>query len=718
MRPIHYLLLALGLGLVCQLASRGRYGVRPAFPEIPARTEGVFPEGRGWGDDQPLSAARPVRAWGSWAGAEANTGSLALGPFVAPDRVRFGLRGYPWAGNEFYLERTATGERERMLFPGVGQTWQILDYPVPPAWRGEQVLIRAIDRGTGPAGWIAITEPIVGDRSGTLAPFLATLAAGLINTVLLGILWLAAYALVRPLGSDAPGYWHPLLATALVAFAGYLLFWAFFASPLTGKLALAGLYAGAVGVLVRAHRQPESSERRQACRDVVRLGLLIGTLYVALLHVFPSARDFYDLSANRFRHTLPADNSIPYTMAQRLLAGESLRSPPLFGDWLSSDRPPLQSGWQLLTLPVTSILNLDGEVASGTAALWFQLAWVPAVYGLLHALGLATARACGWTALLACTGFLLQNTAFTWPKLAAAAFACGAFGLWVMPAARPPRTTLIGAGLAALAWLAHGGVAFSFLVLVPWVLWRLLRGEWREWPAAAALFIVLALPWATYQRYYDPPGNRLLKWHLAGQVEIDSRGLGQTLRENYAKAGPRASLEARADNFAEQLGDWRNLFTVSEREGVRRRNAEFFHSSRALTWWAFAALLAPLAWARIRRTDTTRRAHLATLLWVAITIPVWCLLMFAPKSAVLHQGSYAMMLAAFTLLSAWCDLAGRWALGVVAVLQAGTFLTTWAVASPAVGGEPRYFPIALAAAAGTGLLLHMAKASRASASLP
>lgn len=712
MQSIRYLLLAVALGLACHFASQGEYRIRPAYSEVSARTEGVFPEGRGWGDDKPLPAYRPVRAWGSWAGSDANTGSLTLGPFVAPDRIRFGLRGYPWAGNEFYLELPATGERVLMSLPGVGESWRIVDHAVPAAWRGEPILLQALDKGVGHAGWIAITEPIVGDRSGTLAPFLTTLAAGLINTALLGLLWLAAYRLIPRLG-DLPAYWQPLLATAFVALAGYLAFWAFFASPLIGKLCLGVLYTAAIVALVQMRKMPATPERQRAQRDVLRLSLLIGTLYVALLHVFPSAIEFYELSANRFRHSLPADNSIPYAMARRLHAGESLRSPPLFGDWISSDRPPLQSGWELLTLPITSALKLDGEVSSGTAAIWFQLAWVPAAYGLLQALGLSVVRACGWTALLACTGFLLQNTAFPWPKLAAAAFACGAFALWVFPSTRTLRMTLVGAGLAALAWLAHGGVAFSFLVLVPWVLWRMLCGDWRTWLAAAAVFFVMVLPWTAYQRFYDPPGNRLLKWHLAGQIELDSRGVVQTLRENYAKLDTQAHLNARAENFAMQKGQWPSLFTISESERVTRRNAEFFHSSRALTWWAFAVVLAPLVWWRIRGADTARRAHLTTLLWVAFTVPVWCLLMFTPQSAILHQGSYAMMLAAFVLLSTWFDLAGRWVLGVVAALQLVTFLTAWAVASPVVGGAPRYFPMVLAATAGVGLIAYIVQALRA-----
>ena len=100
-----------------------------------------------------------------------------------------------------------------------------------------------------------------------------------------------------------------------------------------------------------------------------------------------------------------------------------------------------------------ALLDFDERTANGTAAVWLQSIWVFAAYGLLRTLALAPGRAVAWTALLAFTGFFTLNTSFTWPKLSAAAFACGAFSLWVLPEHAPlsRRNHVLGAVLAALA---------------------------------------------------------------------------------------------------------------------------------------------------------------------------------------------------------------------------------------------------------------------------
>jgi len=37
---------------------------------------------------------------------------------------------------------------------------------------------------------------------------------------------------------------------------------------------------------------------------------------------------------------------------------------------------------------------------------------------------------------------------------------------------------------------------------------------------ALAIVVVFYLPWSAYQKYVDPPGNRLLKIHLAGVIPV------------------------------------------------------------------------------------------------------------------------------------------------------------------------------------------------------
>jgi hypothetical protein len=254
------------------------------------------------------------------------------------------------------------------------------------------------------------------------------------------------------------------------------------------------------------------------------------------------------------------------------------------------------------------------------------------------------------------------------------------------------------AAFAGLAWLAHGGVAFSFLALLPLLAWRARHGAWRAWLPGAAVLLTFVLPWLVFQRAYDPPGNRLLKWHLGGQEAKDPRGTWETVRDGYARLGWREAWANKVSNFHGQVfGDWRDLGDVSAATAADRRNHEFFHPGRALTWWPVLALLAI---AVTRRPVVTPARDLALFTgWLLATTVVWCLLMFGPYTAVIHQGSYALMLGWFVLFSVVLDRAGRGWLGALAGLQAITLGTTWAVGNAAIHGPAAGLPAVLLGAA-------------------
>jgi hypothetical protein len=69
--------------------------VTPTHHNLGAVAVGKFSEGSGWYPGEALRTAQPVRAWGSWSGDDANTGTLTIGPFAAPERLRIAVSGYP-----------------------------------------------------------------------------------------------------------------------------------------------------------------------------------------------------------------------------------------------------------------------------------------------------------------------------------------------------------------------------------------------------------------------------------------------------------------------------------------------------------------------------------------------------------------------------------------------------------------------------------------------
>lgn len=682
-----FLLLALVVTAALQLASVASRRITPAFPDVAFTATGSFtPDGHYPGE--PFAAAIGVRTWGSWSGSDDNTGTFEIGPFPAPRLLLFGAGGYPGDPDHvLYVERIDTGERQAVKSGPIGERWRVIESILPATWEGRPVRLVGADRARGLGGWFAVSEPVRGGRGDGNHALLETLAAWSLNGLLLGSLHLAALRLLTLRPWLAPA-WVPLGAAALVAAAGYLTFWLYFLHPFAGAIASWTWIAGSVLVGLRRTPPGPATASWLETATVAKLMLVVGAFHLGVLHLFPSPHDFYTLAANRFREAMPSDNMLPHSIGERLFAGEAPKN--AVDEWRSSDRPPLQTGWQLLTWPAGKAFGLDRNAMSGTAAVWFQLLWVAGMYGLLRTFGLGRARAAGWIAACALAGFFVQNTTFTWPKLSAGAFASGTFALLLLlPAdAMTARARGFWAGLfAVLGWLSHGGVAFSYLPLLPWVAWRALRGEWRPWLPGAGVCVACMLPWIAYQKLYDPPGNMLLKLHLAGQAKPDERGLGQTLRENYARLGAAGAWTNKLSNFQMQVyGHHRFLFDTSAATKVDRRNQEFFHAGRGLTWWPFLALLAVVVAGRRALAPGGDLARYA--LWLALTVVVWCLLLFGHNQAVIHHGSYALMMGWFVLFSVVLDRAGRGWLALLAVLQTVTFATTWAVSNPVVHGPP------------------------------
>jgi hypothetical protein len=524
---------------------------------------------------------------------------------------------------------------------------------------------------------------------------LSAFAAFTLNGIFLGTVWFAAARRLEAARLVA-GAWTPLLASAAVAVLGYLAFWAYFAGPTFGRMFTLGVFV--LGGLDLLRDRGANTGLGEDAVAASKLLILVGVLYLAVLYLFSSDLDFYELAIGRWR-TMSHDNAMPHAVAEDLYLGKSLHWPP--AGWLSSDRPPLQSGWMLLTWVFGSALRLDDRAMGATSAMWLQLTWVFALYGLLASLGLPRRRACAWIAVLSLCGFFVFNSAFTWPKLSAGAFGCGAFGLWALPNrdAVSRSGIIIGGVLAALALLSHAGVAFSFVALAPWVITRVpARG--RAWGEAFLLFLLLMLPWTAYQKFYEPPGNRLLKMHLAGQIDVDNRSTWEAVRDSYSKLSWAEIIAVRKANLAMQVPrDWQWLHDFSSAGAPRRRGMEIFILPNALTWWIFGLGAFPLAFIRLRgRLDWT--PHLTLLAWVLATLALWCSLLYFPTMAIVHQGSYCVPMVLFALLTTWLERASAWAIAGILVLQSATFLSTWAAAGDQGSGPANPTAVAFAAIAG------------------
>lgn len=376
------------------------------------------------------------------------------------------------------------------------------------------------------------------------------------------------------------------------------------------------------------------------------------------------------------------------------------------GDWLSSDRPPLQAGWILLFRPLLEILGDDGDTLGQAIGLSFELLWVPFLWLFVRRLGAGRRQADASVAAVAFTGFALFHSVYTWPKLGAAALMCGAFLLW-LPESRegPWRWRFVSAGLCAgLGWMSHGGVAFSLVGLVPVAVALSWRGvvALRNWGESALGFLAIALPWACYQRFYEPPGDRLLKWHLAGVVDpADRRSFLGALVQSYREVGWGGALENRWSNLRMQFwGDWsRYLRFVPAPDMINRRWDETEYAARSFGWWIVAVPALIIFFAVLGRR--AGRFEVAALVWCLGGWLAAVLMLFNGTQATLHQGTLVTQVVGFALLCWVAGSVSRWFFLLVAGLQIVSFFLVWsAAAAPAAGPvNPLCAAVGLSAAA-------------------
>jgi hypothetical protein len=687
--------------------------------DVPA-SRGFAPDGaRRDGAPRDASPAAKGPYWSSWNGSNGGTGELELGPFPAPRVLGLSICGFTRVeGNRLYLENTVTSGRIDVTEGNIGGDWADIRLWLPPSWRNQPVILHAVDDSAGYYGWLAVGAP-------TAVPVLAAWWDSFARKVhafvgvglVLLLLQSAAMALLRS-RAEIPRPVLPLASFALVALAGYGAFWAFSASAPAGKaLVWALLAACAWSGLRRGGAAPDSPANPPPSRLPVFLMACVGLFYLGLLTLYGSDRTQSDLAAHRFIDNLIYDNELPQMFADRLLHGEDARH-LLFGWWLSSDRPPLQTGCDLLLAYPVASTGVSFETASQAAGIWMQLLWVCAAWGWLRIAGFSPRGAAWVIAVLAPTGFFILNTVFVWPKLLSAALMVGAFSIWLTPPPGPSggrgRSAAWGA-LAGLSYLAYSGAAFSLLAWAPLAALRARSRRLAAWVPAAAAFAALVLPWMAYQHFYNPPGNTLVKMHLAGVDGYDARGTWEAIRDAYRSSDPATLALNRLANvrtlFAGRWSDW--LFFRGA-DLAARRNGEYYGLFIALGWWnlGFVAIGARAMAARSGRQGGRDDSGLfLSVGWCILTLAVWVLLMFRPGAAVIHQGSYACVLLLFLCLAAALRRANPAVFGLAAVAAALEFAQVWIPPNPSRMAPLHWGAAAVAALAGAAVVIAAATAS-------
>jgi hypothetical protein len=430
-------------------------------------------------------------------------------------------------------------------------------------------------------------------------------------------------------------------SVVISAMLGYMAFWIYLGNKSAGQVFSYGLTASSLAVLIAVLRQRPLTLLNTAFVVPLAYTLCLALFYLSLLYLFvdPLAAGVDVANVRFFPETRPGDNIIPFIFAQRVYDRAPVH-PFCCGDWLSSDRPPLQAGIFLLQRPlrIAGSTGLQYQVL-GTL---MQCLWVCGVWTFLRTLRVSARAITRVLGLLAFSGFLFYNSVYAWPKLLAASFLFFVFALLLGPLLqrRPLRETeLVLASLSfALALLAHPGSVFSAPAIIVVLTVRRSLITWKQASLATLVVAVLIVPWTLYQKLYDPPGDRLVKMHLAGVMQPDPRSLLQAIKDSYGRLSAEQIIQYK----------WDNLKTLAGRHPFELRDGTMQIAEREYIWNAIGILnigwiMAGVEW--IRRRRKVQLPYAGMMLCAALlNLLGWCLVMFGPGQTFTEHGSYADIL--------------------------------------------------------------------------
>lgn len=616
------------------------------------------------------------------AGGDAAQGDLQTSSLPAGTRtVSLAFAGYP--GNQGMSVEVVSVDghrRERVVVGNPGESWKVAKIIVPERMRDGDFFIRLEDRTTSIFGWagMAVSLPPV-------VPYELTMALAAVSLQF----WLVLACCLWPSSWQAPE--RTTGGLLLLGVVSLLTFFSYVYSPMLGRaIAISAWliipFLAIVRLSVSARAMDTVRMHVIALLPCLVLALLV--LWIGLPLQEWTGQDS-QVPAHRWMK-MPMDNWLPYTLASMVYEGRL--DVPMVGDWLSSDRPPLQSGLFLL---FKSIQPASNGLQYQAAATWAQTLVLVPLAMLLRPLSSWWARTV-IVLVLAMSSLVLMNSLYVWPKLLAASF-CALYHLMLFR-----ESLFVGrsalrlslAGIAAgLAMSTHGGALFALLGSTAVFAMRGRRNLLAGVPIGAAA-ILTYLPWLIYQRFIDPPGSRLLKWHLAGQIDINDRTLGEAFLHAYGTLTPGKWLADHLSNL-----HWMAKFSTrfpSDVVSVLTQQSpvsliidrSFFHLFYAM-WFAsplWLLLIVPLMLSRARRHFGGFQQPEGLLQAVAAGLLIWALLMFERDSTLIHHGAYFSFLSLMLIVLVNIASASRGLLYAVAGLNIGVSLLVYAFTQPPMPG--------------------------------
>lgn len=482
---------------------------------------------------------------------------------------------------------------------------------------------------------------------------------------------------------------------------GFAVFWVYLIGPSIGRPFAIVVDVACAAVLVDACRARFARWRELAVfAPVTALYAAASLFYLALGYLHGGTNRVGDIAEFRFMDRLPGDNYIPMLFARFLESPQRPLPNIISGNFQTSDRPPLQSGYELLQDALLGHWD-DAYLHAQVIGTLVQGLWIFGLWAFLRA-----ARRPRWAISLSLaavlfSGFAFFNSFFVWPKLVAAAgllLACAVLLVPELESVRGSRVAGVLTGLAlGTSMLAHPSTVFALPAILIALAVRRRFPRLRFLVAGAGGLIVSYVPWMLYQRFYQPPANALLELQLADlNAPVPNKSTSQVVIDTYRQLGVHQTLSYKWSNFTYP---WRHEFGYLHEAVNLILHGFSAHGSHQLALaheevvWQFYFLGTALGVVGLGMLVLVARAvqglvqrmrggaaaaaspargwlrlDLMALLVLVISYLIWCLVLLGPDATLIHQGSYFNVVLAMTLgVLGWWSLSPR----LAAVLVCG-----------------------------------------------
>jgi hypothetical protein len=190
--------------------------------ELPTQKESYEAAVTGSYSAHPEASVDPAHPLTCWASDERGPGTVSIGPFPAPNHLRFAVRGNSKAaGTQVYLELQIIRIRIPIAAADSGPHWSVVDVDIPFGWRGRLI---TLDATVGPGEEFAVTQPFGPGTGGTRQyGLMETLTAWLANGILYGAVFVTLARFFARREFVAP-CWVALAAGGAIALLGYAAF--------------------------------------------------------------------------------------------------------------------------------------------------------------------------------------------------------------------------------------------------------------------------------------------------------------------------------------------------------------------------------------------------------------------------------------------------------------------------------------------------------------